>query len=45
MRTRTVYSAGLAAKSAQPAAAQAFIEYMTKPAAKEKFATAGLDYR
>ncbi|HEU4439340.1 MAG TPA: molybdate ABC transporter substrate-binding protein [Methylomirabilota bacterium] len=41
----TVYSAGLAARSASPAAAKAFIAFLTRPAFKPKFAAAGLDYR
>src|SRR3989475_12519045 len=41
----TIYSAGLAAKSAQQDAAKTFIAYLTRPASKEKFAGAGLDYR
>jgi molybdate transport system substrate-binding protein len=41
----TIYSAGLAAKSEAPDAARAFITYLTRPASKEKFAGAGLDYR
>ena len=41
----TVYSAGLAARSAQPEAARAFIAFMARPAFKAKFAEAGLDYR
>jgi molybdate transport system substrate-binding protein len=41
----TVYSAGLAARSASPEAARAFIAFITRPAFKAKFAAAGLDYR
>ncbi|HEY7038886.1 MAG TPA: substrate-binding domain-containing protein [Methylomirabilota bacterium] len=41
----TVYSAGLATRSPSPAAAKAFIAYLTRPAFKPKFAAAGLDYR
>ena len=41
----TVYSAGLAARSAAPATARAFIAFLTRPAFKPKFAAAGLDYR
>ena len=41
----TVYSAGLATRSPAPAAAKAFIEFLTRPAFKPKFAAAGLDYR
>ena len=41
----TVYSAGLAARSAAPAAARAFIAFLTRPAFKAKFAAAGLDYK
>lgn len=41
----TVYSAGLAAKSAQPEAARAFIAFLTRPAFKARLAQAGLDYR
>ncbi len=41
----TTYSAGLAARSAAPEAARAFIAFMARPAFKAKFAEAGLDYR
>lgn len=41
----TVYSAGLAARSASPETARAFIAFLTRPAFKAKFAEAGLDYR
>jgi molybdate transport system substrate-binding protein len=41
----TVYSAGLATRSPSPAAARAFIAFLTRPAFKPKFAAAGLDYR
>ena len=41
----TVYSAGLAARSAAPGTARAFIAFLTRPAFKAKFAAAGLDYR
>jgi molybdate transport system substrate-binding protein len=40
----TVYSAGLAAQSANPEAARAFIAFLTRPAFKARFAAAGLDY-
>jgi molybdate transport system substrate-binding protein len=41
----TVYSAGLATRSAAPETARAFIAFLTRPAFKAKFAAAGLDYR
>jgi molybdate transport system substrate-binding protein len=41
----TVYSAGLATRSAAPQTARAFIAFLTRPAFKAKFAAAGLDYR
>jgi molybdate transport system substrate-binding protein len=41
----TIYAAGLAAKSEAKDAARTFIAYLTRPASKEKFASAGLDYR
>jgi molybdate transport system substrate-binding protein len=41
----TVYSAGLAARSAHPAAARAFVAFLTRPTFKAKFAAAGLDYK
>ena len=41
----TVYSAGLAALSPSPAAARAFVAFLTRPAFKPKLAAAGLDYR
>jgi len=41
----TVYAAGLGAGSASADAAAAFIRFLTTPAARAKFAEAGLDYR
>ena len=41
----TLYSAGLAGKSTAQDPAKTFIAYLTRPASKEKFAGAGLDYR
>ncbi|HKW95935.1 MAG TPA: substrate-binding domain-containing protein [Methylomirabilota bacterium] len=41
----TVYSAGLASRSASPAAGRAFIAFLTRPAFRPKFAAAGLDYK
>jgi molybdate transport system substrate-binding protein len=41
----TVYSAGLAVRSAAPETARAFIAFLTRPAFKAKFAAAGLDYQ
>lgn len=41
----TVYSAGLAVRSTHPAAARAFVAFLTRPAFKAKFAAAGLDYK
>ena len=41
----TVYSAGLATRSPSPAAARAFVAFLTRPAFRPKFAAAGLDYR
>lgn len=41
----TVYSAGLAARSAAPEAGRAFVAFVAGPAFKAKFAEAGLDYR
>ena len=41
----TIYSAGLAAKSDSVDVARAFINYLTRPASKAKFAGAGLDYK
>jgi molybdate transport system substrate-binding protein len=41
----TVYSAGLATRSASPETARAFIAFLARPAFKPKFAAAGLDYR
>ena len=41
----TVYSAGLAARSQQPAVGRAFMAFLARPAFREKFAAAGLDYR
>src|SRR5205814_4550883 len=41
----TTYSAGLAARSAVPEAARAFIAFLARPAFKSRFAAAGLDYR
>jgi molybdate transport system substrate-binding protein len=40
----TIYSAGLASKSTATDAARTFITYLTRPASKAKFASAGLDY-
>lgn len=41
----TTYSAGLAARSAVPEAARAFIAFVTRPSFTSRFAEAGLDYR
>ena len=41
----TTYSAGLPTKAETVEAARAFIAFLTSPAAKPKFAAAGLDYR
>jgi molybdate transport system substrate-binding protein len=41
----TVYSAGLAAKAANPEVARAFMAFLTSPALKPKYAAAGLDYK
>jgi molybdate transport system substrate-binding protein len=41
----TVYSAGLAARSQQPAVGRAFMTFLARPAFREKFSAAGLDYR
>jgi molybdate transport system substrate-binding protein len=41
----TVYSAGVAPRSAAPETARAFIAFVTRPAFKAKFADGGLDYR
>ena len=41
----TTYSAGLAARSAVPEAARAFIAFMARPAFKARLAEAGLDYQ
>src|SRR5947199_3758941 len=41
----TTYSAGLAARSAVPEAAQALIAFMARPDFRSRFAEAGLDYR
>ena len=41
----TVYSAGVAAKAAQPERARAFIAFLARAAFKPTFAAAGLDYR
>jgi molybdate transport system substrate-binding protein len=41
----TVYSAGLAARSQQPAVGRAFMAFLARPAFRPKFAAAGLDYR
>ena len=41
----TIYAAGLAAKSTAQDPAKTFIAYLTRPASKEKFAGAGLDYK
>ena len=41
----TVYSAGLAARSRQPAVGRAFMAFLARPAFRPKFAAAGLDYR
>lgn len=41
----TTYSAAVAARSAAPKAARAFIAFVARPAFKGRFAEAGLDYR
>jgi molybdate transport system substrate-binding protein len=41
----TVYAAGVAARSASPENARAFIAFLARPAFKAKFAEAGLDYK
>jgi len=41
----TVYSAGLAAKSANAELARGFMTFLTRPAFKPKLAEAGLDYK
>ncbi|MGH7309177.1 MAG: substrate-binding domain-containing protein, partial [Candidatus Rokuibacteriota bacterium] len=41
----TTYSAGLAARSVQPAVARAFLAFLARPAFRAKFAAAGMDYR
>jgi molybdate transport system substrate-binding protein len=41
----TTYSAALSARAATPAAARAFIAFVTRPSFKPTFAAAGLDYR
>jgi molybdate transport system substrate-binding protein len=41
----TTDSGGLAVKAESPAAAQAFLAYLGRPAFKARFAAAGLDYR
>ena len=41
----TIYSAGLAARTAAPDAARTFIAFLTSPAAKSKFIAVGLDYK
>jgi molybdate transport system substrate-binding protein len=41
----TIYSASIAAKAASPEAARAFLNFLTSPPIKAKFAAAGLDYR
>jgi len=41
----TTYSAVLSTRAATPAAARAFIAFMTRPSFKAKFAAVGLDYR
>jgi molybdate transport system substrate-binding protein len=41
----TTYSAGLAARSSDPAAARAFLAFLARPAFRAKFAAAGMDYR
>lgn len=41
----TTYSAGLAARSAAPDAARAWLAFLARPAFKAKFAAAGLDYK
>ncbi len=41
----TTYSAGVAARSEQLAAARAFLAFLARPAFRAKFAAAGMDYR
>jgi hypothetical protein len=41
----TTYAAGLAARSEQDAAARAFLAFLARPAFRQKFAAAGMDYR
>ena len=41
----TIYAGGLAAKSTATDAAKTFINYLARPASKEKFAAAGLAYK
>lgn len=41
----TIYSGGLAARSAAPEAARAWLAFLARPAFRAKFAAAGLDYR
>jgi molybdate transport system substrate-binding protein len=41
----TTYSAGIATKAQAPAAARAFVAFLTSPATKAKLAMAGLDYK
>jgi molybdate transport system substrate-binding protein len=41
----TIYSAGVAAKSAHAELARSFMAFLTRPAFKAKFAEAGLDYK
>ena len=41
----TTYSAGLGVRSATPDLARTFIAYLARPAFREKFAAAGLDYK
>jgi molybdate transport system substrate-binding protein len=41
----TTYSAGLAVKAENRAAAEAFLAFVSRPAFKPRFAAAGLDYR
>ncbi|MBI4841426.1 MAG: substrate-binding domain-containing protein [candidate division NC10 bacterium] len=41
----TIYSAGLAARTAAPDAAKAFVAFLTSPPARSKFIAVGLDYK
>ena len=41
----TIYSAGVATKTASPEAARAFLGFLTSPPIKATFAAAGLDFR